>query len=248
MVDGKAEELDISIAGRDFTIKQSPGVLQSNREGGTTGAAVWRAAVHVAGWFGSARNPLFETGVLNSHSVVLELGTGISGLIPLVLGPKVGRVIATDQQYSLRPLRENIEANKPVRRSGPHSITSNVDVLPLDWETDDISSFLRMYDLDMGVDAMIICDCIFNYALIPPLVQTCTDICNFREEQFREQGCRPLQPSLCIVAQQLRQPDVFEEWLREFLKAFKVWRVPDTMLSEELKQGSAFVVHVGMLR
>jgi hypothetical protein len=37
-VDPKASELDITIRGRDYTIHQSPAVLASNREGGTTGA------------------------------------------------------------------------------------------------------------------------------------------------------------------------------------------------------------------
>jgi hypothetical protein len=42
-VDPKASELDITIRGRDYTIHQSPAVLASNREGGTTGAG-WSPA------------------------------------------------------------------------------------------------------------------------------------------------------------------------------------------------------------
>lgn len=38
MVDPKASTLDITIAGRDLTIEQSPSLLASSREGGTTGA------------------------------------------------------------------------------------------------------------------------------------------------------------------------------------------------------------------
>lgn len=248
MVDGKAGELDISIAGKDFTIKQSPGVLQSKREGGTTGAAVWRASVRIAEWLGSAKNPLFNTGALGSNSAVLELGAGISGLIPLVLGPRVARVVATDQQYSLKLLNDNIRANTPTKGAKRGSNSGNIDVVALDWETDDMPSFLQMHKLETGVDAIVVCDCIFNYALIAPLVQTCADICKFRKESLQETEGIILKPTLYIVAQQLRQPDVFEEWLKEFLKIFKVWRVPDDMLSDDLKQGSAFAIHIGILR
>jgi len=38
MVDSKATMLDVTIAGRDLTIEQSPSILASSREGGTTGA------------------------------------------------------------------------------------------------------------------------------------------------------------------------------------------------------------------
>ena len=37
-VDSKATSLELSIGGRDLTIHQSPTILSSNRDGGTTGA------------------------------------------------------------------------------------------------------------------------------------------------------------------------------------------------------------------
>jgi hypothetical protein len=37
-VDAKATTLELSVGGRDLTIHQSPTVLSSNRDGGTTGA------------------------------------------------------------------------------------------------------------------------------------------------------------------------------------------------------------------
>lgn len=37
-VDSKSSVLELSIAGRDITLHQSPTVLASNRAGGTTGA------------------------------------------------------------------------------------------------------------------------------------------------------------------------------------------------------------------
>jgi hypothetical protein len=50
------------------------------------------------------------------------------------------------------------------------------------------------------------------------------------------------------VAQQLRSPDVFDAWLATFHQNFRVWRVPDTLLSEGLRSGSGFVLHFGVLR
>lgn len=253
MVDPKAEELELSIAGRDFTIKQSPGVLQSNRQAGTTGAVVWRSCVRFAEWLGSARNPLFKRGVLDSKSVVLELGSGISGLVPSILSPKVGRFIATDQQYIIRLLLENINANQRPKRTfdrRPIEATSNagiIDVLTLDWETDDASGFLRSNSLEAGVDAVLACDCVFNYALICPFVNTCIDICKARRNSIRgtEMSGRS---AVCFIAQQLRQPEVFEQWLKAFMAAFHVWRVPDMMLKESSNENDGFVIHIGILK
>ena len=255
MVDPKAEELELSIAGRDFTIRQSPGVLQSNREGGTTGATVWRACVHFAEWLGSSNNALFEHGIVDSSSVVLELGSGISGLVPSMLSPKVGRVVATDQQYAMKVLRDNVNANiasinpKPNdRRASKKAPQDNkIEILALDWETDDINGFFRSNGLETGVDVVLACDCIFNYALIGPLVQACVNICKVRLDAEPMPGSDH-KPPLCVITQQLRQPDVFEQWLLAFMAAFHVWRVPSDMLNASLKEGSGFIVHVGILR
>ena len=262
MVDPKADALELSISGKDFTIKQSPGILQSTREGGTTGAAVWRASVYFAEWLGSSANPLFTQGILDSQSVILELGSGISGLVPLILRSRVREVVATDQRYATKLLRENVLGNVAQARAKPSAgkpskpFSPAIRVLELDWETSDISSFLNINNLSSGVDAVIACDCVFNYALIQPLIQTCIDICKVRPitetnerstERFSEhsRGRFSKEPCLCIIAQQLRQPDVLEQWLAAFMTAFRVWRVPDEILTKALAEGSGFVVHVG---
>ncbi|KAK5163255.1 Ribosomal protein lysine methyltransferase [Saxophila tyrrhenica] len=255
MLDPRAEEVELAINGRDFTIKQSPGVLQSKREGGTTGAAVWRACLVFAEWLAWAKNPLFSSDLLTSESVTLELGSGISGVVPLIASPRVGRVVATDQQYALKLLQENITNNLPAARpkspkghtKQQHAPPSNIDVLALDWETSDIPAFLSTQGLRDGVDAVLMCDCIYNYALIKPLVQTCVEICrarSTRQSNIDEKS----KPTICLIAQQLRQPDVFEQWLQAFMASLRVWRVPDGMLTNGLKEGSGYVVHVGLLR
>ena len=55
-------------------------------------------------------------------------------------------------------------------------------------------------------------------------------------------------PTLGIIAQQLRSDMVFEAWLKAFHNFFKVWRIPDDLLIDGLKEGSGFVVHAGILR
>ncbi|KAF3360118.1 Phosphoenolpyruvate carboxykinase [ATP] [Verticillium dahliae VDG1] len=97
----------------------------------------------------------------------------------------------------------------------------------------------------LSFDLVVACDCIYNDALVEPLVQTSVDACLLRR---RDEGATAREPTLCIVAQQLRSPEVFEAWLKAFHRRFRVWRVPDQVVGEGLAVGSGFVVHVGILR
>ncbi|KAF2152009.1 hypothetical protein K461DRAFT_279539 [Myriangium duriaei CBS 260.36] len=253
MVDGSAPEISLSIGGRDFCIKQSPGLLNSSRSAGTTGAAVWRSTELLATWFDAKDNCLFGSGLLDRESTILELGSGVAGLLPVILAPRVDTYCATDQAYTIKLLRENIDANSQSstakcvsNRKGSSKLprkdasTGNLRVAALDWETDDLKYFLSSQGLQHGVDLVIASDCVYNYHLVQPLVQTCVDTCRGRREYQR--------PSLCLIAQQLRQPDVFEEWLSAFSQHFVVWRLKTEVLGSSLAPQAGYVVHVGMLR
>ncbi len=136
---------------------------------------------------------------------------------------------------------------KPKRGSTPANTThgaTNVIAKPLDWETDQVTSSLVESGTRRSFDAVIACDCIYNDALIEPLVQTCVDACKLRSLEASDSE----NPSICIVAQQLRSAEVFEGWLQVFHKSFRVWHVPDEVLIDGLKSDSGFVVHVGVLR
>lgn len=210
-------------------------------------AVVWKITPLFADWIASPANTLFKNAILAPDSTVLELGCGVSGIVALTLAPAIQRYIATDQGYVLKLLRENIAENavtsgsrtargsksKSKNREQPKQLGSNIDITTLDWETD-IPSLPSN-----GVDAVIACDCIYNDALIDPFVTTCVDIC-----KLRVQG----KPTVCIIAQQLRSADVMESWLRAFYSHFRVWRMPDELLTPGLREDTGFVVHLGVLR
>lgn len=126
----------------------------------------------------------------------------------------------------------------------------------LDWETD-----VPTPEAHGTPDVVLATDCVYNYALVGPLVQTCAEACRLRrtttspnitnttttaQEAEREYDLDD--ECVCLVAQQLRSHDVFAEWLAEFHRCFRVWRVPDEMMSPGLRTGAGFVAHLGVLR
>ncbi|KAJ5485129.1 hypothetical protein N7539_005117 [Penicillium diatomitis] len=282
-VDSRAPTLDVQIGGNEYTVHQSPSLLSSSRAGGTTGA-------------GHPSNPLWMHSLLSEHSVVAELGCGISALVALALSPSVHHYLATDQEYVRRLFRTNIEANSSVSRVTPaaagkskgskpkHSgkpppkgkpiaqpSASNITFTTLDWEHDQparLKACIRSEstgrgvsarderekvgdDEDLGFDLLLSCDCVYNDALVAPFVRTCAEICRLRP-CFDSWGSRGPQaagrPTVCIVAQQQRAPDVFETWLRETLREFRVWRLSDEVLGDRLKGGTGYLVHLLLAR
>lgn len=220
---------------------------------------VWRVTPAFSSWISSPDNIILRSLSRDTECTAVntvELGSGISGLVALSLGPRIAKYIATDQLYVLKLLNQNIVDNRKAesspssvkprakQKSGESATSSStgqhgtIETVTLDWELDSVLT-LRPY-LDK-VDLVIACDCIYNEALVRPFVDTCAEVCR----QFQP---RTTKPSVCIVAQQLRSPDVFETWLKEFWKAFRVWRVPDELLNDDLRGGSGLVVHMGILR
>ncbi|RDL38826.1 Uncharacterized protein BP5553_03166 [Venustampulla echinocandica] len=265
-VDSKATTLELTVGDRDLVIHQSPTILSSNRGGGTTGAVVWKITPRFASWIASPSNLLFKTAILAPNSSLLELGCGISGIIGLALSPHVASYVLTDQQYVMKLLNQNLEENHQAKprlaskgqkrmanpKKGSASINksqvtnNNIVTQTLDWETDEVT-IPPALEGKSGFEAVIACDCIYNDNLIKPLVQTCVDACKLRHG-IAHTADDVGNPTVCIVAQQLRSAEVFEGWLKEFHKAFRVWRIPDEELIDGLKSDSGFVIHVGILR
>lgn len=140
----------------------------------------------------------------------------------------------------------------------------NVSFTTLDWETDQAASLKECMDSDSvhaqeeeeegeedkGFDLLLSCDCIYNEALVAPFVRTCAEICRLRPAYVAgSEEPRPhRKPTVCIIAQQQRSPDVFETWLRETMREFRVWRLSDDVLGEGLKSGSGYLVHLLLVR
>jgi hypothetical protein len=248
--------LELSVGTRDLVIHQSPTILSSNRGGGTTGAVLWKITPLFASWISSSSNLLFKHGVLNASSNALELGCGISGVIGLSLGPLLQSYILTDQEYVMKLLNQNLQENRmldpPLKGKGRKYTASDkkrsdisksregkIIATRLDWETDEVTASLTVSSMTKSFTAVIACDCIYNNALILPFVRACIDVCRLKENG---------EPTVCLIAQQLRSAEVFEEWLKAFHKAFRVWRIPDEELNDGLKSNSGFVIHIGVLR
>ncbi|RYP90379.1 hypothetical protein DL770_003526 [Monosporascus sp. CRB-9-2] len=256
-VDSHAALINLTLANKDYTIHQSPTILTSNREGGTTGAVIWKITPLVAEYLAGSENILRSSGVLSSSSGVLELGCGISGLVGLAVAPTVERYVLTDQPYVARLVEKNINENLAVLSLKPSNSTSqkrkgrisagqprvSLRFAPLDWEQDEVTARLTGDDAKRSFDLVLACDCIYNEALIQPLVQTCVDVCKLRASDPDAGG-----PTVCVVAQQLRDPDILESWIKEFHKHFHTWRIPEEALSEALRLNPGFVIHIGVLR
>ncbi|KAJ5608040.1 hypothetical protein N7537_004659 [Penicillium hordei] len=134
----------------------------------------------------------------------------------------------------------------------------NISFTTLDWETDQAASLKECMESDdaqaqdeeegedKGFDLLLSCDCIYNEALVAPFVRTCAEICRLRPAYVAgSEEPRPRRkPTVCIIAQQQRSPDVFETWLRETMREFRVWRLSDDVLGKGLKNGSGYLVHL----
>ena len=145
----------------------------------------------------------------------------------------------------MKLLRQNINSNfgavfpdskksaKGKQKPSGDPYQDRIKTAVLDWEEDSVEQILP-------VDLVVACDCIYNEALIEPLNTTCAAICKRNADAEN--------PTLCLVAQQLRSPDVFEAWINSFHRLFHTWQVPDRFLSVNLRENSGFVVHVGIVR
>lgn len=138
--------------------------------------------------------------------------------------------------------------------------TAEIVFIPLDWELDEITPALaatpvpstpnRVTYRTASFDLVVACDCIYNESLIAPLVQTCAAACRLDDDEpDADEDGRQRHPTVCLVAQQLRDPDVFEAWLRAFAAVFHVWRVPREHVEEHgLAPDRGYVVHLGVLK
>jgi len=134
-----------------------------------------------------------------------------------------------------------------------------LDLISLDWERDSLHHHPAFSGM-CHISLVVVADCIYNEFLIPHLIETCVDACSTTSTSFNSVNqSRPSNGSetLVLIALELRSPDVLDYFLEQFTRHFKVWRMPDSLLSKELRTGvdaegeavgSGYVVYCGTLR
>ncbi|KAK0388514.1 hypothetical protein NLU13_4757 [Sarocladium strictum] len=178
----------------------------------------------------------------------------------------VSRFIArnlSENEHHLQPPKRNVRGGKANRAAAAAAAaaaaespavssqtttttTTSCDIQfkSLDWETDAVASTVG----SQGFDLVVACDCVYNEALIKPLLQTCADACQLRRAEGEEDGGGEAADTACVIAQQLRDDTVFEAWLTTFMSKFRAWRVADGLLPAGLRVEDGFVIYIGVLK
>ncbi|KAL2815385.1 hypothetical protein BJX63DRAFT_167395 [Aspergillus granulosus] len=154
--------------------------------------------------------------------------------------------------------RQQPPKGKP-KESSSGALHPNITFVSLDWELDNPARLRQEIpnldgegdndsnpdpDPDTGFDLLLSCDCIYNESLIAPFVRTCSEIAALRRDTSSGRN----KPTICMIAQQQRSPDVFEAWLRETMRVFRVWRVDSSVLGGKLGEGSGYLTHALLLK
>lgn len=236
----------------DIRLTQSMSLLNSRTETSTTGAMLWKVSVIFAEWFyenlfyANTRSGRF----LEEKVDVVELGCGAAGLLPMALAesPRIRRYIATDQPHITKLARQNIARHYSERDLEQGS---NISVVDYDWEDAKLyipgvaeallpnaSNSDEDYDTidkDNVTGLLVIaCDTVYNEYLIPHFLDAAAQVCALAP---------PDTQTHLLVAQQVRDPVVLEAFMTQFVEhpQFKVWSVPESLLSAEFNQG--YVLH-----
>lgn len=238
-VDKSTNFISITCGDCDLTIEQSLSSLYSSKETSSTGFICWQTTSLLVDWFQMKKCPLYAT--FNSPSLrhqtsVIELGTGVSGIIASVLGPTTKSYVCTDQKHILKLLRKNFTNNVVSSKFSTTTIPSagsdfagcSINIIELDWEWPDDGIATYRLLVDLPPDLIIACDTVYNDFLIPPFLRCCSML---------------LTPNNgLLLALQLRDEGVMEEFLQQTCVAgLRIHYVPPALLSQDLLNG--FVVY-----
>lgn len=183
---------------------------------------------------------LSDKEINSNHITVIELGAGISGILPVLLSNFVNNYICTDQRGILNKLKHNIKENllqlnrrKCVSASLGLSQDDpedgemrkvNLEVLPLDWETfkipEQYPDLLRAKTIS-NIVYILAMDVIYNEYLIDPFLKTLKTLMQFFAEKAH-----------CIVGIHLRDQDVVVQFLEKAMLEYQlsVYHVVDPTL------------------
>lgn len=168
----------------------------------------------------------------------------------------------TKSSMKVSPFSKTPSPSAPAILKTEPAIPLIVDLISLDWEQDSLRHHPAFRDHTRAKISLVIAiDCVYNESLVPHLIETCVDACSLpcpaapkNVHAFESRGASE---TLVLIALELRSPDVLECFLEQFTKYFIVWRVPDSLLIQELRTGvddeceglgSGYVVYCGTLK
>lgn len=252
-----------------LNIEQSLTSLNSSKDNNnsTTGYVLWTTSIFMAKWLLYNKNAriLIKGGTLPNLKIdsmfqrkqdarkrcIVELGTGISPMFPVIFSNYVDKYVATDQRGILSKLRHNIEenqseCNKRVLKSSTLQLSGllhrteeecNLDVTDLDWELFKPTGKHASTTLNCPEGShvtLLAMDVVYNDFLIKPFLQTLDELYNWYESQ----KCTVSS----IIGIQLRAQDVVEKFIEDAVieKGFKVYNLDD----EELSQSRYILLYI----
>ncbi|CCH46492.1 putative nicotinamide N-methyltransferase [Wickerhamomyces ciferrii] len=226
----KDPKLDITFQNSDYSIEQS--ISNLNNSSSSTGFVLWKITIPFIKW-------LQQRNVYDFHGkFVIEIGSGVTGLLASTIGPKTGHYISTDQYHLLKLLKKNIINNVPLFRSSTmecegipkrkHALPV-LDVVTFDWEHIDQGLFEINQVQNGDPDFIIGCDVVYNDYLVPFLVDSIVRLMG--------------DDTKVLMGLQLRLPENIEHFVTVVLeKGLKIFKHDEELLIDELKTG--FVVYL----
>lgn len=224
----------------NFTIKQSIAGLNSTSNGNsTTGYVLWSTTPTFAQWllYDANASPLREedndTNIPaifsgSKSTAVIELGSGISGILPIVLGDHVDNYVCTDQKGILNKLKYNIEENllqfnrrrcysdflgleAPSSDEEQQRKNIHLEIMELDWEKFEMNTINQNHLVRIGQECSVVhivaMDVIYNEFLIDPFLKTLSQLRNY----YINEGVT----AHCLIGIHLRAQDIVETFLEK---------------------------------
>ncbi|ANZ73816.1 BA75_00502T0 [Komagataella pastoris] len=211
----KADKFVIPIGELDIEIEQSKSGVYAMHETGTTGFYLWKVSPLFAEWMLYHKHPLSD--MFNGCGVVVELGSGVAGILASTLSTRCEVFLATDQRHLLKLLAKNIGSNRQPK--------SNIKIVEFDWENIELGvSNLEATLEKRQVDFVLAFDTIYNSFLLDHFIAATKTLCNSE--------------TIVVVGIQLRDEDVLLEFLQKMLdNSFQCYHVDQEWLSPGLKNG-----------
>ncbi|AQZ15895.1 RKM5 (YLR137W) [Zygosaccharomyces parabailii] len=258
----------------NFIIEQSlSGLYSSSNGNSTTGYVLWSTTPAFIQWLlydpnayelrkgGSVKTigtsiarsiPAMFSG--KQSTGIVELGSGVSGILPVILGNHVDYYICTDQRGILNKMKHNIRENisqlnrrhclsqsmgitSGEDREEPAGNAVNLEIMLLDWEKFQLKDgtcypdlyFLAQKSSTVYIVAM---DVIYNDFLIDPFLKTLS--------QIRDYFIQKKMQTHCLIGIHLRAEDMVANFLE---KAVLQYRLPVNHVVDSFLESTRFSLY-----